>query len=206
MDGETPSRLFGGQTATGYAPRYRAVAVKGSRRGLRLEEEFWSHLSEIAKTSKCRVGDLIAAVDQLDTGHNNTTSSVRVACLKWALTEIEELRLVTSDQMIRSLIYACSSPAIALSTEKRLHSFNQPFLHLVTQRFSLRSAEKFQQRLRLLLDVQIDVIVSRLSENGNQPVPVGISIGMDNRSMRSSINAILAPQTGGKLVLGYFVM
>ena len=185
-----------------FEPAYKAIGTRSGRHGIRLENAYWDTLKQIAKEQNCTIGELVEVVRDLNfTG--NTTSALRVCCVEWLSTRLNTLLANTDDNMIRSIIYAAPTPAIALSANKHLHSFNQPFLQKLTDAFSIMDPENLPSRLRLVMDVQIDKLIEQLSNNGNRPITVGIAIGVDDRRLRSQLKVSLVPRLKPDIILGF---
>ncbi|MEP1207693.1 MAG: ribbon-helix-helix domain-containing protein [Rhizobiaceae bacterium] len=203
---EAHRRAEFGQTSTeDFEPVYRAVTTRSGRHGIRLEKIYWRTLKRIADEDNRKIGELVEEISGLDTNNKNLTSALRVACLDWMAGRFQELEALYSDQMVRNIIYACPTSALALSTDKRLHSFNQPLLRLITDTFSVLDPEFIPARLRLIMDVQIDKLIEQLSANENRPIRVGIALGIDDRRMRSQLNVILAPSPARNVILGFLL-
>lgn len=188
-----------------FEPRYRAVGTGKARKGLRLENTYWNTLKLIADERNIALASLIEEVSQFETGHRNLASALRVLCQEWSRRKIEELEGVTDDQMIRSIIYASASPALALTSDKRLHSFNESFLRYVTSKFPALAGGFPMKGLRLTLDTQMDILLAQLEQNNNQPIQVGIAIGVNDKRVRTTIKVVRAPYLNYQILLAYVV-
>jgi len=205
MDTVNQAGKFGQALTEEFEPVYRAVSTKSGRHGIRLEKKYWQTLKRIAEEEDCKIGELVEQLAHTDTGNSNLTSTLRVSCLHWTEDRLQLLEALNSDQMIRNIIYACPTSALALSTDKRLHSFNQPLLRLITDTFSILDPEFIPARLRLVMDVQIETLIEQLSENENRPIKVGIALGIDDRRMRGQLNVIMAPSPARNVILGFLL-
>ncbi|NKB53776.1 MAG: hypothetical protein GKR97_16420 [Rhizobiaceae bacterium] len=205
MDQQEQTGKFGPFEKDEFQPVYRAVTSQSGRHGIRLEQSYWRTLKRIAEEENCKLGELVEELTNLDTGNKNLTSALRVSCLNWTEERLQALEALNSDQMIRNIIYACPTSALALSADKRLHSFNQPLLRLITDTFSILDPEFIPARLRLVMDVQIETLIERLSENENRPIQVGIALGIDDRRMRGQLNVIMAPSPSRNVILGFLL-
>lgn len=58
----------------------RSVTLRGHRTSITLEDEFWQQLTQLAKSEKLSVQELIARIDEGRTG--NLSSAIRVYVLK----------------------------------------------------------------------------------------------------------------------------
>ncbi len=199
----TKKTAFGGSDETGFAPLYRAVTTNQSRQGLRLEQAYWDCLNTISNQTGNSVGELIDACRNPSADNSNLSSRLRVSCLRWMNQELDASKQMLSDQTIRNTLYACPSPALALTADKRLHSFNQPFHRLVTERFATSESENVLPQMKLLLDLQIQELIEQLRHNANKPVTTGIAIGVGHQTLRSNLNAVLAASPQQNIILGY---
>lgn len=205
MDPEKQANRFGQAPIEEFEPVYRAVNTRSGRHGIRLEKAYWQALKRISEDENCKIGELVEQLANINTGNNNLTSALRVSCLNWTEARLQTLENLHSDQMIRNIIYACPTSALALSADKRLHSFNQPLLRLITDTFSILDPEFIPARLRLVMDVQIEALIEQLTENENRPIKVGIALGIDDRRMRGQLNVILAPSPARNVILGFLL-
>ena len=184
---------------------YKAVGTKTGRHGVRLENAFWKMLEAISKELNCSVGELVQNARQFETTNNNVTSAIRVGCLEWLAEKQNALEGQTDDQMVRNIINASPSAAIALSVDKRLHSFNRPFLQKVADSFNVIDLELIPAKLRWVLDIQVVSLVEQLRDNGNKPIAVGMALGFDDRRIRSQLNVVMAPRLKQDVILGYLL-
>ena len=110
---------------------FRVVARGGIRRGIRLERVFWTSLRQMAENRKCTIGMLIDEIAESQTGTGNLTSAIRVACIRGLADENLALRRLASIKTINAILVACPSPAFALSSSKKILTFNASFQQLV---------------------------------------------------------------------------
>src|SRR5262249_46312290 len=59
-----------------------SVVIDGHKTSISLEDAFWCHLRDIARTHHWPVGKLIAEIDE-DRMHNNLSSAIRVFVLEY---------------------------------------------------------------------------------------------------------------------------
>jgi len=186
-----------------FEPVYKAIGTRTGRHGIRLEQAYWNILKRIAEEQNCSVADLVGDARELNLDANNATSVLRVCCLEWQGSHLKKLVSGTDDRVIRGIVNAAPTPALALSARKHLHSFNQPFLKKLTDAFSIAESQSLPSRLRLVLDIQIETLLQQLQENGNRPIAVGIVIGIDERRLRSQMKVTMAPQLKQSVILGF---
>ena len=186
-----------------YNSTYRAISTPGGRRGIRLENAYWSVLNEYADDQNKPLGEMVETVRVEDAQAKNLTSLLRVNCLVWLHEKLRAVSLVSDDRMVRSILNAVPTPAIALSSGRNLQAFNQSFLSLVTETFDVTDVNSLPAGLRLMMDVQIEKLIEQLQANQNRPIQVGIAIGVDDRRFRQQLRVILAPKVDQKVILGF---
>ena len=186
-----------------HAQTYRAISTPGGRRGIRLENAYWAVLNELADEQNQTLGQLIEVVRVEGAEAKNLTSLLRVNCLVWLRDKLHAISNMSDDRMIRSILNAVPTPAIALASGRNLQAFNQPFLSLVTDAFDVTNVNALPAGLRLVMDVQIDKLIEQLQANENRPIQVGIAIGVDERRFRQQLRVILAPKADQKVILGF---
>ncbi|MGI9355701.1 MAG: ribbon-helix-helix domain-containing protein [Rhizobiaceae bacterium] len=196
---------FGDFDDTDLVPKYRAIGIQNSRQGLRLENAYWDCLKQIAKESNCTIGNLVESARIISGSKGNLTSTLRVACLNWLTGRLQASEQMMSNQMIRNTVYACPSPALALSSDKRLHSFNQPFHRLITDKFSILDRDHLPPKMKLLLDIQIGDLIDQLRLGDNKPILTGVVIGVDNRTFRAKLTTVMAATAEQNVILGYLL-
>ncbi len=186
-------------------PVFKAVTVEGGRRALRLEKSFWEALHLVAAEYQLSVGEVVDTVAREQLNEKNLTSAVRHLCIHAMAEKVEEDRKWFSETSVRHLVEACPSPVFALSATKQLRFTNQAFLKFVKSTFAGMDLQGQDTALKLLIDMPMDALITRLKETQNQPVNVGFAIGINERRVRGTINALLAPEWQHKVVLGFVV-
>ncbi|MGI9350997.1 MAG: ribbon-helix-helix domain-containing protein [Rhizobiaceae bacterium] len=187
-----------------FETRYRAIGSADKRRGIRLENCYWLALEEISIEKKVPISALVEEIDRISPGRKNLTSMIRVFCQEWYKNKIERFESISNEKTIKNLIFSCPSPALALSLDRRLHSFNEAFLNYVTDRLPIPGGSLHLSNLRLTLDIQLEVLLDQLLSNENQTIPVGIAIGVQEKRIRDVINVVRAPILSRDILLGYF--
>lgn len=150
------------------------------------------------------MSSLIEEIEGIDPGPKNLTSMIRVFCLEWSKDTVGRYEGISNEKTVKSLVMSCSSPALALTSEKRLHSFNQAFLTYVTHRLPIPAGGIHLSNLRLTLDIQLDILLDQLGQNDNQSIPVGIAISVREKRVRDMINVVRAPVLSKDILLGFF--
>lgn len=187
------------------APVFKALTVPDGRRAMRLERSFWNALEFIAKEYRLSVGEAVSTIEQAHLNETNLTSAVRHTCIHALAEEVEDARAWFSEASVQHLLNACPSPVFALSSSKKLRYTNQAFLKYVRTNFVGADTKAPDAALRLQIDTPMEELIARLLETRNQPISVGFAIGMNERRIRGSINALLAPEWEHQTILGYVV-
>lgn len=198
-----PSELNLSTLTTDAEPIFRVVEDQDGRRGLRLEQAYWKILRRIATATAQKTGALVKSITSQAPEVTNTTSLLRVYCLKWVLEESETLRQISDPSLVVNLVRASPSAAFALGLDKRIIAFNQPFQTFVQARFAALESGAIGRDFRLALDTHLNELAVSLRVNGNVPAQVGFVVGFGDRRARGTLNAILAPVAGRDIVLCY---
>ncbi|MDN3721851.1 hypothetical protein QW131_28460 [Roseibium salinum] len=96
-------------------------------------------------------------------------------------------------------------PFFALSASRKLRYTNQAFLKYVRNNFVGADTQAPDASLRLQIDTPMEDLITRLQQGRNQPITVGFAIGLNERRVRGSINALLAPEWQHQTILGFVV-
>nr|WP_250889001.1 ribbon-helix-helix domain-containing protein [Mesorhizobium sp. dw_380] len=182
---------------------FRVVARGGTRRGIRLERAFWTSLKQMAESRKCTIGMLIDEIAESHANTGNLTSAIRVACMRGLAEENQTLRRLASIKTINAILVACPSPAFALSSSKKILTFNAPFQQLVRRQLPAAPNEDARHDLKLALDLNVADIFARLDANGEMPVATGFVIGAGDRRYRGQLNAARAPVLEPELLMAF---
>ena len=184
-------------------PEFRVVARGGVRRGIRLERFFWISLKKLAESRKSTLGEVIDEIAETQAGSGNLTSAIRVACIRWLSDRNADLQKLVSLKTINAILVACPSPAFALSSSKKILTFNPPFQQLVRRQLPAGHGDYARQDLKLALDLNVADIFSRLDANGENPVVTGFVIGAGERRYRGQLRAVRAPLIEPELLLAF---
>lgn len=196
-------RLLPPMATEDFGLEFRVVARGGTRRGIRLERAFWTSLKQMAESRKCTIGMLIDEIAESHANTGNLTSAIRVACMRGLADENQTLRRFASIKTINAILVACPSPAFALSSSKRILTFNAPFQQLVRRQLPVAPSEDARHDLKLALDLNVADIFSRLDANGETPVATGFVIGAGDRRYRGQLNAVRAPVLEPELLMAF---
>ncbi|RWF66947.1 ribbon-helix-helix domain-containing protein [Mesorhizobium sp.] len=190
-------RLLLPLTAEDFGPEFRVVA----RGGIRLERAFWVTLKQMAESRKCTIGMLVDEIAHAEQG--NLTSAIRVACMRGMADENLSLRKLASIRTITAILVACPSPAFALSSSKKILTFNAPFQQLVKRQLPTAPNDDARHDLKLALDLNVADIFARLEANGETPVNTGFVIGVGERRYRGQLNVVRAPVAEPELLMAF---
>ncbi|MES0885239.1 ribbon-helix-helix domain-containing protein [Roseibium sp. SCP14] len=186
-------------------PFFRAVTTEDGRRALRLEGSFWKALEFISREYQVTVGEIISCVERAHLNDKNLASGVRHVCIHALAEQIEETRTWFSSTSIQNLLNATPAPAFVLSQSRQIKFTNQAFLKYVRTNFVAMDPQRETPSLRLHIDTPMEELFERLNENQNRPITVGFAMGMNDRRVRGSINAMLAPEWRHQMLLGFVV-
>ncbi|CAN7327690.1 ribbon-helix-helix domain-containing protein [Mesorhizobium sp. LjNodule214] len=189
--------------ADDFGPEFRVVARGGIRRGIRLERAFWVSLKQMAESRKCTIGMLVDEIAESHADQGNLTSAIRVACMRGLAEENLALRKLASIRTINAILVACPSPAFALSSSKKILSFNAPFQQLVKRQLPTAPNDDARPDLKLALDLNVADIFARLETNGETPVATGFVIGAGERRYRGQLSAVRAPVAEPELLMAF---
>ena len=186
-------------------PFFRAVNAQGTRKGLRLERDFWSLLEMISREENITIGDIVATISagEVDTG--NLTSAVRVFVAHWLNTRLSGFRELMSPAAVNGLVNACPTPAFALSAMRQLRFQNAAFQRYVRMAMPTEETDQVERKLRLQFDMNMDELLHQLRDDGRPFVPLGFAIGVNDRRVRGRLNAILAPSWDEEMIIGYVI-
>ena len=184
-------------------PEFRVVSRRGVRRGIRLERFFWISLKKLAESRKSTLGEVIDEIAETQADSGNLTSAIRVACIRWLSDRNADLQKLVSLKTINAILVACPSPAFALSSSKKILTFNPSFQQLVRRQLPAGHGDYARQDLKLALDLNVADIFSRLDANGENPVVTGFVIGAGERRYRGQLRAVRAPLIEPELLLAF---
>ena len=191
------------QTKSAFEPRFRALTVDGRRRGVRLEQVYWSAIQEILSHENMTFSDLVVQLEADHPEAPNLTSLLRVHAMNWSMENLHVLRERTSIDEITKLVDACPTPAFVLSSNKRLRTYNNGFINFVRSHFAGLDSGSISVGLRLQIDVSTEDLINKLRTSGDRFMPVGFVIGLENRRVRGRISAVLAPAWDADYIIGY---
>ncbi len=183
--------------------KFKAIKTDTGRHGIKMEKMYWDVIKDIAIDTNSTISSVVADAEVDYPEQTNLTSKLRLICLSNVKGNFSRMQSIASEGQTKNLISACPIPSLALTADKRLFFFNEPFLRYIHEHFSIPKSGNLPTKLRLLLDVHIDVLIERLIENGNQRIQVGIAIGFDDRRIRSQMNVLLAPLLKQNIIIGY---
>lgn len=185
--------------------RFRALTVNGTRRGIRLEQIYWDVLQAMATKRGWRLGDIIRDCEtQLDDGAN-ITAALRVKAVAYLADELEASAAETRPSLVMGLVAACPSPAIALSGEKKIITYNQPFLAFLHARLSRIPLQALSKDFRLLIDTPFAGLLDKLRATPETAISTGFSITANDQVFRGRMNTVLVGTKDKAAVIGYVI-
>jgi predicted DNA-binding ribbon-helix-helix protein len=187
------------------ALKFRVVTVQGQRRGIKLEEIFWSSLSELATLRGLKLADIVAECERGIGEGGNLTARLRYVAARYLRDQLSDARERSSLPVVAGQVHACPSPAFALAGNKRIIAYNPAFLAFVQSRFLGFQSSPPAQGLRLSFDVQFAELVKRLKSSPGEPQPAGFTIGINQHVTRGRLNAALASLLDQDVVLGFIL-
>ena len=188
-----------------FQPRFRVLRVGSVRRGIRLEEIFWTVLQKIADARDCSMGDVILACESRLEKGANLSSALRVGAVTYLQQELEAALSKTGRQAVRNQVMASPSPCFALTGDKQLMAYNPAFIGFVQSRLSSLASDATGQGVRLSLDIPFSDLIEKLRIEGSGPATVGFVIGVERQLIRGRLNAILAPLIDREAIIGFIL-
>jgi predicted DNA-binding ribbon-helix-helix protein len=185
--------------------RFRIITVAGQRRGIKLEEIYWSSLVELAAHKQCKLAEIVAECGQANGGDGNLTAKLRYVATAFLRSRLSSAQERTGLSIIAGQVRACPSPAFALTGDKRIISYNPAFLTFVQTRFARFQQTSPAQGLRLSFDIQFADLVARLKGSPGEPQPAGFTIGVNEQLTRGRLNAALASFAEQDVVIGFIL-
>lgn len=184
---------------------FRVVVRQGSRRGIRLERIFWATLKQLAEHNHLTIGEMVEEIAHANDDASNLASAIRVACLRWMADQNAGLARLASLRTINAILGACPAPAFALSSAKKILTFNPAFQNLVRRQLPVGFGEEAHRDLRLSLDLNVADIFNRLDANDGVPISSGFVIGAAERRYRGQLNIVRAPIKAPELLMSFVV-
>jgi predicted DNA-binding ribbon-helix-helix protein len=184
------------------ALEFRAVTSNGKRRGIKLERVFWDALRSISKEKGLTIGGFVDQV-AATTGAKNLTSAIRVACMNAYVERNDALYALGAPETVEAVLTATPTPAFTLASNRRIVAFNTGFQALVRRQFVGVGNDSGKMDLRLSLDVAVDELLARLTQNRNSPVSTGFILSMGERRHRGQVNVIRVPSRAADLLMAF---
>ncbi|PWW04136.1 putative DNA-binding ribbon-helix-helix protein [Hoeflea marina] len=184
-------------------PHFRAVNSRGARRGIRLENIFWSAIEDITRRQGISVGAYFDRIEGEVLSEAGFSSRVRSAVANDLVSRLRDLERVNSRERAFALVLASPAPAFLLTDDKRIVRYNQAFFRFIQQHFSGVADADVLRSMVLSLDVQIGEVLSRLQAEPGRPVVAGFAIGIGERRARGRLNMVLASVNDAGMILAY---
>ena len=114
----------------------KTMRIGAIRTSIKLEQEFWSYLEEIAADRSLRLSALVNEVATASPERTNLASTLRTfalihARLRWRAMhdELEKLTLAGNTQDLMRVMEACPLPCLILNAEREIRQLNKAFVH-----------------------------------------------------------------------------
>lgn len=112
----------------------KTMRIGEVRTSIKLEEEFWSYLKEVAEGRKMRLSGLVNEVARATPGRTNLASTLRTFSLiharlraKAQQEELARLTLSGNSKDLLRVIEACPLPALMLDPDRTISQINRAF-------------------------------------------------------------------------------
>jgi len=113
----------------------KTMRIGEIRTSIKLEQEFWTYLKEIADGRSVRLSRLVNDIAEATPERTNLASTLRTFSLIHAQLraqgldqEVEKLRLAGNSSDLTRVLDACPMPCLLLSTERSVRRTNQAFV------------------------------------------------------------------------------
>ena len=108
-------------------PRQRIFQREYKRISVRLEEEFWQQLESSASEDGQKLADLIFELARGPENSASRSSLLRTYCLRWLREKLVQARLTASEIDLQTILSACATPCVVISSTKKLIAHNRAF-------------------------------------------------------------------------------
>ena len=112
----------------------KTMRIGEVRTSIKLEQEFWDYLREIADARRMRLGALINEIATSRERRANLASTLRTFCIVHARMrceelqrELEKLALAGNSRDLARVLEACPLPCLVLDAERRIRQLNRAF-------------------------------------------------------------------------------
>jgi predicted DNA-binding ribbon-helix-helix protein len=113
----------------------KTMRIGEVRTSIKLEQEFWGYLKEVADGRSVRLSRLVNDVAEATPERTNLASTLRTFCLihaqlrtKGLDQEVEKLRLAGNSADLTRVLDACPLPCALLTAERDVRRVNQAFV------------------------------------------------------------------------------
>lgn len=157
--------------------KLRILQSDGKKFAIKLENIFWSQLSEFAKEDRTKLSTLVVSIVSQSPAISNKTSLLRCYCADRARKKQAQTPLAGHSFDLFALAAACPSPIAIITRERKLTAFNPAFSVLAT---ALRESSRFHDReIQLSFSQPLINIQTQLLAHPNdiRIVHLGVKIG-----------------------------
>lgn len=184
-------------------PHFRAIGSGAERRGIRLERIYWECLGRVAAHTRVSTAEVVRKSAAQVPDNGNLASLLRIVALKWVLGRLESQEDKAVLESLNAIVHASPVPTMIMTGERRIMLFNELFVNMLKNRFSIEKTSIISWDLKFLIDVQIDEAFEALSAKRGAVIKTGFSVALNDKSMRGKINIALAPTQKRNMLLGY---
>jgi predicted DNA-binding ribbon-helix-helix protein len=107
--------------------RLRILQHKGERTAIRLENIFWSQLTEFASEDATSLSKLVFGIIEKASEAKNRTSLLRCYCIDRWRKRASTARLENINFDMLAIIAACPTPVVIITPERKIAAFNPSF-------------------------------------------------------------------------------
>ena len=136
---------------------------------------------------------------------DNATGAVRLGVLESLRKRYNERKAARDVKLTLGVVAGSPAPAFALSSDKKIISYNSAFLTLLQARLSPLSSDVIGSGLKLQLDIPFEGLVARLKDDPQNPIVVNYTIVAQQKALRGRMNAVLADPAEGGAIIGFLI-
>ncbi|HTJ56886.1 MAG TPA: ribbon-helix-helix domain-containing protein [Devosiaceae bacterium] len=205
QQGKIADSPAGPSLASATAPQFKAVNLSSGRKGLRLETQFWSLLSQLAAKRGVRRSELIDSILEEAVGTEaNAASALRCYV---ASAQADELLAIgerlPGAEVVRLLLKA-PAPAFVVDRDKKLREANAEFIQIVRATAESTSQNLSADLIQLTLDVPVDELFARLRQPSGE-ARCGYLVQVDARQRRGQARILRVPSAPVPVLVGYIL-
>ena len=190
---------------------FRVVTDKDWKRGIRLENFYWSYLSELARSSDLRIGRYVHNLLPDGSKYLNATSRLRLHVLHALSENLHDVHKLLDPHRVFNVLGHCNTPYFAIDQRRRLAGYNRQFESYVRDKIitgikeSDRQSSDVMSSVRLTLSLPIDQIVEGLKRDSGTSIDCSFVIAADKVRHTGRSRVCLLEAADGALVISYVI-